>query len=264
MKKPGLDFLQCLFTALCGLHLIAFLGEEPLERDNDPALVVDDQQSAFHWCVSTPSAAGAEPAAAEFRSVAARGRPSTLDLIESRPDITYQLLISAVETMAGVALSDYKPEEAEKLKTKQNVLEKARALGIDDEKAKALALEACQGMTWLKQKFKKFILNYVSSGEVSGEDPVFPWLFLRPAPENFERVLGQIYDARSGNLHRAYPFPPWVGLGTSSTVDPRNVPFTGLAPKDVPPVPWFERVVSIAARRFLMAKCSVDSQPFAA
>lgn len=188
---------------------------------------------------------------------------TALELIELRPDITYQLLISIVETMAGVALRNYEPEEDEKLKTKQKVLKKAREVGLNDEQAKMLALEACQGMTWLKQKFKKFILDYVSAEEMSVEDPVFPWSFLRPPPEDFAKVLGLIYDARSGNLHRGYPFPPWVGLGTTPTLDPRNVPLLGLTPKDVPPVAWFERVVSVAARRFLIAKCSVESEPFA-
>jgi len=41
------------------------------------------------------------------------------------------------------------------------------------------------------------------------------------------------------------------------------VPLAGLAPDDVPPVTWFERVVSSASRRYLVAKCSLDSQPFA-
>jgi hypothetical protein len=187
-----------------------------------------------------------------------------LELIEYRPDITYQLLISAVETMAGVALQNYEPGEAEKLNAKRGVLKEARKWGLDEEQAKGLALEACRGITWLRQKFKKFILDNVSSEEVSGEDPVFPWWsFLCPAPENFEKVLSQIYDARSGNLHRGYPFPPWIGLGTSPTADPRNVPIRHLAPDEVPPVTWFERVASAAARRFLTAKCSVGPEPFA-
>ena len=38
---------------------------------------------------------------------------TALELIDDRPDITYQLLISATETMAGAVLSDYKPDEAE-------------------------------------------------------------------------------------------------------------------------------------------------------
>jgi hypothetical protein len=188
---------------------------------------------------------------------------AALEFIESRPDIAYQLLISTVETMAGVALREYEPDEAVRLRTKRSVLEKAQKYGLGEEQAKALALEASQGITWLRQKFKKFLLDNVSPDEIDGEDPVFPfWSFLRPARENFERALGEIYDARSGNLHRGYPFPRWVGLGTNPTTDPRNVPTAGLAPNEVPPVTWFERVVSTAARRYLVAQCSLDSAPF--
>lgn len=188
---------------------------------------------------------------------------TALELIESRPDITYQLLISAVETIASVTLRGYEPELSEKLKSKQRVIEKALKFRLNAEEANALAIEACQSDKWAKRKFKKFIRDHASPQEVGGKDPVFPWSYLRPAPEDFERALGRVYDARSGNLHLGNPFPRWVGLGTSSTVDPKNVPLTGLTPKDVPPVPWFERVVSIAMRRFLMTKCLLDSQPFA-
>ena len=188
---------------------------------------------------------------------------TALELIESRPDITYQLLISAVETMAGVALHDYEPDEAVRASMKRPVFERARTYGLDAEPARRLALEASRGITWLRQKFKKFILDNVAPDEIDGEDPVFPWWsFLRPARQDFERVLGEIYDARSGNLHAGYPFPRWVGLGTSPTADPRNVPTLGLAPNDVPPVTWFERVVSAAARRYLVAQCRVGSEPF--
>ncbi len=161
---------------------------------------------------------------------------TALELIESRPDITYQLLISAVETMA--ALRGYEADEADKIRAKRSVFDKAREFGLDEERAKALALEACQGIPWTREKFKRFILDHVSPADVSGEDPVFPRLFLRPAPAHFESVLGPIYRTRSGNLHGGDPFPPWVGQGTSPTVDPRSVPLTGLSPDDVPPVPW--------------------------
>jgi hypothetical protein len=72
-----------------------------------------------------------------------------------------------------------------------------------------------------------------------------------------------VYSARSGNLHRGNPFPLWVGLGTSPTADLKNVPLAGLAPNDVPPVIWFERVVSTAMRRYVVGQCSVNSEPFA-
>ena len=126
----------------------------------------------------------------------------------------------------------------------RRVQEKARAFGLDEEQAKALALEAYLDDRWLHRKFKKFILDNVSAEEVDSMDSVFPgWDFFRPAREQFEKVLGSIYDARSGNLHQGDPFPPGVGLGTSTTAVPMHVLLKGLGPKDVPPVAWFERVV---------------------
>jgi hypothetical protein len=188
---------------------------------------------------------------------------TALELIESRPDITYQLLISAIETMAGEALHDFEPDESAKLNTKYAVLERARGYGLDEERAKALALEACRGIPWAGQKFKKFILDNVSPEKFDTEDPLFPfWSFLRPVSENFEKASGAIYSARSGNLHRGNPFPPWIGVGTSTTAGPNDVPITGLGPNDVPPVTWFERVVSMAVRRYVIGQCAVHAEPF--
>lgn len=55
----------------------------------------------------------------------------------------------------------------------------------------------------------------------------------------------------------------WVGLGSSTTAVPMHVFFKGLGANDIPPVAWFERVVSTAARRYLVAQCLVDSEPCA-
>ena len=52
--------------------------------------------------------------------------------IESRADITYQLLISTVETMAGLALGKYEPDEAVRVNTKKGVFNKARAYGLSE------------------------------------------------------------------------------------------------------------------------------------
>jgi hypothetical protein len=196
---------------------------------------------------------------------ASRLYKTALELIENRPDITYQLLISAIETMAGVALPDYKPEQAEILETQRGALvrEKAQDWGLDQAQAEVLALEACRDNPWATRKFKKFILDNVSADQVDNKDAVFPWWsFLRPSRENFEKTLGNIYSARSGNLHRGNPFPRWIGVGTSPTADPNDLPMTGLATKDVPPVTWFERVVSNAVRHYLIGQCAVHAEPF--
>ena len=196
---------------------------------------------------------------------------TALELIEDRPDIAYQLLISATETMAGAVLSRHKPDEADILRMKRQaqLREQALAYELDEAQAKTLALIASEDNSWSALKFKKFITDNVSAEEVDGKDAVFPWSFLRPSREHFERALSNIYYARSGNLHGGKTFPPWVGLGTGPTVD-ANVLLTimtglapnGLAPNDVPPVVWFERVVSTAVRRYVIGQCAVGAEPF--
>jgi hypothetical protein len=132
--------------------------------------------------------------------------------------------------MVGVAVRDYKADEAAMLGTNaaRAILKKAKECGLDDEQARALAFEACRDNPWAARKFKTFIVENVSAEEVDCEDRLFPWLSsLRPRRENFEKTLSNIYYARSGNLHGGKPFPPWVGLGTSATADPYDVPHRG-------------------------------------
>lgn len=192
---------------------------------------------------------------------------TALELIETRPDIAYQLLISTVESFANVALAKYEPEDSEKLNSGSaaRVRQRARTFGLDVGQASQLALEASQGNPWSKRKFKKFLLDFASRDELSKKDQVFiEFPNLWPPVENLEETLSRVFEARSGNLHRAHPFPRWVGVGTSPSAKFNELPvgvFT-LQPAEVPPVTWFERVVSVAARKFLLDTCSISSLPF--
>lgn len=188
---------------------------------------------------------------------------TALELIESRPDIAYQLLISTVESLAAVALGDYEPEDSDKLAMTLAVQERARHFGLDEDRVRQLGLEACKGQRWLKKKFKKFLLDFVSLEILAEKDRVFlvPE-HLCPPPDNFGETLGRIYDVRSGNLHAALPFPRSVGIGISPQIKWRNLPVNPLTRPPVPPVTWFERVVSTAARKFLLDRALVKSAPF--
>ncbi len=77
---------------------------------------------------------------------------TALELIESRADIAYQLLISTVELLAAVTFQDYEPADHEKLKTHAALQQRAKEFGLGDEKAKQLVLEACKGERWLKKE----------------------------------------------------------------------------------------------------------------
>ena len=48
-NSPPLTRASALLARLRGLDLVAFLAEQAFEREQDAALVIDDQQAAFHW-----------------------------------------------------------------------------------------------------------------------------------------------------------------------------------------------------------------------
>ena len=184
---------------------------------------------------------------------AARLYKSALELIEDRPDTAYLALVSVVESLASLALNEFEPDEAEKVKVQRAVETRAREFGLCEAQAKALALEACKGQRWLKRKFVKFCVDYCGVAELKDPDRVFLVLeHFNPPDGEFENVLGRIYDARSKNLHAGSPFPPGIGIGMSPSIKWRDLPVDPLGRPEIPPLPWFERIVSIAARKFLI------------
>jgi hypothetical protein len=188
---------------------------------------------------------------------------TALELIESRPDIAYQLLISTVETLANVALAGYEPEDSNKIETKRQVRKQALSYGLSEEQANHLALLACQGMSWSKRKFKKFLIDHVSETALAEKNRVFLVLpNLCPPPKSLETTLARIYEARSGNLHGGSSLPRSVRIGISPLIHFRSLPLNPLMPDEVPPVAWFERVVSLATRKFLLDRTGLKSPPF--
>ncbi|MFZ1101817.1 MAG: hypothetical protein WAN86_02915, partial [Hyphomicrobiaceae bacterium] len=188
---------------------------------------------------------------------AAKQYKTALELIVERPETAYLALVSVIETLASGALPTYEPEESERIAIKANVAKKARTFGLDEPQSHQLALEATKGDRWLKRRFVRFCKNYCPMSELSGPDPLFMLPdFLKPSEADFESCLKQIYDARSKNLHVAVPFPPGTDIGTSLGIKARYLPLAlslALSGKlEIPPVTWFERVVSIASRRYLI------------
>ncbi len=174
-------------------------------------------------------------------------------MIEDRPDTAYLTLVSVVEALASIAFVHFEPDEAEKLRNKAHVLKRARDFGLDEARAKALSLEACKGDRWLTRKFIKFCAEYCPVTELKKRDDVFLVLdHLNPPEADFENALSRIYRARSKNLHVASPFPPAIGIGMSPQIKVNDMPIDPTERPEIPPVPWFERIVSIAARRFLI------------
>jgi hypothetical protein len=182
---------------------------------------------------------------------AARLYKSALELIEDRPETAYLALVSVVESLASVALKDFKPDEIERIKLQAPVEKRAREFGQCEAQAKALALEATKGYGWRKRKFLKFCVDYCGEAELETPDRVFLLIdHLNPPKGEFEKALGRIYGARSSNLHAGSPFPPGIGIGMTPSIKMRDLPVDPHGRPEIPPAPWFERIVSTAARKF--------------
>jgi len=225
--------------------------------NNDPPPVGVDDDALSELLTKLPTIKSAEKIVH-----AARLYRTALESIESRPDIAYQLLISAVETLAAVALEGYSPDEAQKINIKANVKKQAKKYGLTEEQANDLALLACQGIPWTKLKFIKFLVDRVPLMSLAEIDRLF-FLpeHLCPPLEDLEKTFKAIYDARSSSLHSGSALPHSIAVGTSPWIETSNLPLNPLEPVDVPPVAWFERVVSLAAQEFLLDQ-TVALSPF--
>jgi len=171
-----------------------------------------------------------------------------LELIHDWPDISYQLLISCVETMANGTLRTFQPSDDAKLEHQKSVYDLALSLELGDETAKKLAIEACKREWWATRKFKQFLIDNVDDSIWTEQDELFHEIRLENLPkrENFEQTLGKIYNVRSKATHEGQLFPitasytggPVIPIRAATALFGTDSPF--------PPVVWFERIVNSA------------------
>src|ERR1022692_4522734 len=102
---------------------------------------------------------------------AARAYSSALQVIQSRPELAYQLLISSVETLANTVFGDFSPSREDMIERKRGVATKAALFGLSTQMAEDLAVEACKDDHWAGRKFKKFFGEFASE-EAWGPDEV--------------------------------------------------------------------------------------------
>lgn len=184
---------------------------------------------------------------------AARLYQTALTFIEDEPEIAYLQLVFVVETIAKFLYRDFVPDEIKQVEVKRNVKELAKKYDLTESQARELALEACKGISWAKDKFIKFIMEYTDDSIFTEEDTLFHFpISFAPNKQNFEKSLADIYGMRSKAGHEGQPFPPQVGIGTKPTVSihamtqfHRDLKKTGRG-FIVPPATWFERVVNLA------------------
>jgi len=196
---------------------------------------------------------------------ASRLYKTALTFIEDESAIAYLHLIFCIETIANFVYSDFIPDRATQIRTKNNVKKLAMRRGLEEPPAEDIAVEACKGIPWAKKKFVKFIVEHTNDSLFTKEDSLFnlPILFA-PKKQNFEDSLDEIYKMRSNAGHRGQTFPPQVGLGTQPNVSifamtqfERDFKKTGTG-FVVPPATWFERVVNLALLTYIEKLTGVD------
>ena len=188
---------------------------------------------------------------------AARLYALAMELIENQHEICYQLLISAVETMAGEVDLKWTPETKDKLELQSSkaLISCAKKEGISEDVAKRLSLEACKDYSWSGRKFREFILENVNHADLAKEDDLFcvPEMFC-PSREQLGKALGEIYQARGGATHKGHAYPVSACIGPSHMIPTRAMDAIINEQPAFPPVGWFERIVNSAICGYLRSQ----------
>jgi hypothetical protein len=215
-------------------------------HDNNPPPLAVDPTALTALLTGLPRAQYAESIVASARLYAL-----ALELIREQPDLSYQLLISAVETIANEALRSFQPDDDEKVQHQRVVFDLVKNLGIEDEAARKVAIAACKREHWATRKFKKFLTDNIDESIWDSEDDLFKILpkFIPPR-DQLQKTLGTIYDARSKATHFGQEFPESGSYAGGPMMPVRLVASLWGSEPIFPPVVWLERVVNSAIRRF--------------
>jgi hypothetical protein len=216
-------------------------------KPNQPPPVAFDAGRFLTWLERLPHVRARESIVRTAQQYAL-----ALELIETRIEIAYQMIISAIETAAGASLSGWSPDVAEQLITRQALTKFAKKKGIAEDLAKELALESCKGNPWSKRKFTKFLMDNANIDDWETEDTLFPVPGeFQPSKVHVEKALSEVYSIRSGATHEGRPYPPEAAIGPSM-----GIPFEAMASlfsgePVFPPIGWFERVAHSAICRWI-------------
>ncbi|MFN7944006.1 MAG: hypothetical protein U0Z53_01420 [Blastocatellia bacterium] len=175
-----------------------------------------------------------------------------LERMHKEVDMSYQLLVACIENIANDSMKSFRPDEAEIIATKQSVFNLALQFGLSKEQSIQIAVEATKGMNWNTKKFLNFLQDNISDELWIEEDDTFrvPERFI-PPKDDFEDAIKKIYQTRGKVAHSGGEYPPSASVGLGPTLPSRQL-FNAYGLKSAfPPLPWFERVVNIALRRFI-------------
>src|ERR1051325_6496764 len=222
-------------------------GEITLHDYNPPPRPVDARHLAA-TLAKLPELSYAKEFIASARLYA-----QALPLLGDAPDIAYQLLISAVETMANGLLKDYKPSRGDMLNTKgaSAVITRAKELNIPLEQAETLALAACAGERWISRKFRHFLMQRIDDSLWQPDDVFTLPVEFTPPKEKLEQVLRNIYNTRSSAIHEGESWQDTIRVGWGGMIPVTAMPLLLEKGINVPPVVWFERLVNMALNQYL-------------
>jgi hypothetical protein len=114
-------------------------------------------------------------------------------------------------------------------------------------------------MSWTKNKFRKFLTDNTPD-RLWEDDDLFKGLsVIMPDKDKFDKVLGDIYQARGKLSHSGQTFPTSSTIGASSTIPARVFMSVDFSSKPFPPVVWFERVVNYAINTFIERSFPVEN-----
>jgi hypothetical protein len=225
--------------------ITSFEGQEL--RDYNPRPKPVDARRLTDLLLALPKLQHAQSLVASCRLYAL-----ALELIHERPDISYQLLISSVETIANGTLRSFQPSDDVKVEHQKALYELALRLNLGEDTAKKLAVEACKREWWATRKFKQFLMDNVAESIWTEQDELFSQMRQvgLPKREEFERALGKIYIARSKATHEGQSFPVTASYTGGPRISMRAASMLFGSDSSFPPVVWLERIVNSALCSF--------------
>ncbi|MBF2087822.1 MAG: hypothetical protein IGR80_02570 [Synechococcales cyanobacterium K44_A2020_017] len=174
-----------------------------------------------------------EPQQASILIRSARLYQDAVWLAESNPEISWLLLVSAIEVAADHWYAEENPDIKKQLEhLKPDLFSKLNALESDGSKAIEIVSQNLKGLLGSTKKFRQFLAKFRPQ-EPLPDRPV--WWQVDWSQSSLEKVFTKIYNYRSKALHGGTPFPkpmcrpptrdhhnqmlaerPYVGLAESS------------------------------------------------
>ena len=184
--------------------------------------------------------------------LAARLYTLALQKIEDEVDISYALLVPCIESLANSYFEDYQPTDEEKIDSQAKLIKAASKYNLSKDDIKQLALTAAsQGQKWNLKKFLKFIEDFCTD-KIWEKDELFKLEgVLLPSKVDFEKALKTIYNSRSEFQHQGKSFPEVAKIGGGPTISIK-ASHSLLSGEKFPSIYWFERVVNLTLKNFLI------------